>query len=216
MSNVFERLYHSPTAASKGWKTTKYVAPPDPSNMNSPLNKKSHSNPRSAARSQAKAETPEKLVADSTSADDPVSPITAKPECNSVPAPSIGCPSENECQLLCSDKYSASGKLVPLSPTSLGLARCLESYQRGEASESKVAREIIEALFNRDFMPGERWDIDSATVSYLENENVYKVEKQATWDWKDIYSEASAKGRIRFNPNKRDIRVEDYSYYVAG
>ena len=86
-------------------------------------------------------------------------------------------------------------------------------------------------------MPGKHWDIDPASVSRLadgttsdeeaggggggnddDNDVVvrFQAEKEATWDWKDIYSVASAKGRICFYRQRKEICVENYSYYVAG
>lgn len=44
----------------------------------------------------------------------------------------------------------------------------------------------------------------------------FKAEKDATWDWKDIYSVASAKGTICFFSDHHEIRVDEYSYYAAG
>lgn len=46
MPNVFERLYHSPTAASKGWRTEKYVSPQDPNDV---LHSSTQSPPRSSS-----------------------------------------------------------------------------------------------------------------------------------------------------------------------
>lgn len=47
-------------------------------------------------------------------------------------------------------------------------------------------------------------------------EEVYRAEKQATWDCEDFYYVALAKGTIRFLPRIKEIRVESYTYYVAG
>lgn len=76
-------------------------------------------------------------------------------------------------------------------------------------------------------MPGPKWDIEASSVNEVEKDKgqsrmgqsdmrVFRVEKRAVWDHKDVYSVASAKGIIRFIPNVNEIRIESYAYYVAG
>jgi hypothetical protein len=108
-----------------------------------------------------------------------------------------------------------------LSPTSLHLAEIFQDFELGLADEQHLALNIITALFERDFTtPGEHWDIDSATATVMENfrfaNDRFAVEKQATWDRKGICSVASAKGTVCFLKDSHEIRVEEYSYYVAG
>lgn len=133
--------------------------------------------------------------------------------------------SHSSIKLLCSSRYSPNDGYTTLSPSALGLGATLISYESGKLTAREVAHSIIEALFKRDFMPRKHWDIDSATVALRSNEGdttsgedgeAFDVEKNATWDWKDIYSVASAKGIVRFVTGKTEIRVENYSYYVAG
>jgi hypothetical protein len=89
---------------------------------------------------------------------------------------------------------------------------------------------------------GKHWDVDCATVhclsilpvsaehgdGYTDEKDasssgprtttlaLFAAEQSATWDWKDIYSVAQAKGKIRFTTPGTTIHVEDYNYYVAG
>ena len=109
----------------------------------------------------------------------------------------------------------------------------LYDFESGLVSGRALVLVIIDTLFYRDFMPGKHWDIDSAVVSELSNLNssnsisnggedvqTFSAEKEATWDWKDIYSVASAKAIIKIISNKssgeRHVYVDEYSYYVAG
>jgi hypothetical protein len=146
-------------------------------------------------------------------------------------------------RLLCSNKYHPDSGLDDLSPYSLRLVSDLYRFENGDNSnhgkqqQRELARSIIEALWNRDFSNGKHWDIDSASVSAVcdcpiddKGEHVvgvWNVSKSATWDWKDIYSVAKSEGTIRFlrirNDNNMEddnasceIRIEKYSYYVAG
>jgi hypothetical protein len=136
-------------------------------------------------------------------------------------------------KLTYTSKYDKSipKQVLPLSPTtSLKqfelIQRVLHEYESGLVNERKVAYELISALFYRDFMPGKHWDIDPATIVVVDDGDdgdvsdtsvvQFAAEKQATWDWKDIYSVASAKGTICFFKDSQEIRVQDYSYYVAG
>lgn len=117
------------------------------------------------------------------------------------------------------DKASPKG-VRGLSPQSLQISSAFHSFEHGTTTEYTLAQEIIEALFDRDHMKGRHWDYDPSWVtpesSDYENVVKFKAEKQATWDWKDIYSVASAKGTICFFKERREIRVEEYSYYAAG
>mmetsp|Transcript_24950 Transcript_24950/g.52245 ORF Transcript_24950/g.52245 Transcript_24950/m.52245 type:complete len:459 (+) Transcript_24950:121-1497(+) len=105
----------------------------------------------------------------------------------------------------------------------------INAFHSGKISACALASDVITALFHRDFMPGTHWNIDAATVDELlldpeplvndeedrtKKTSVVKAEKQAVWDWKDVYSVASAKATIKIS--SRDIYVDDYSYYVAG
>ncbi len=109
--------------------------------------------------------------------------------------------------------------VLPLNPHTLKISSQFASYEHGQMNEQRLAHDLIEALFYRDFMDGKRWDIDPAYAT-LESSGdgviIYKAEKEATWDWKDIYAVASAKGMICFYADRQEIRVENYSYYVAG
>lgn len=123
----------------------------------------------------------------------------------------------------------------PYSTLPLGalpIRKAAHDFELGTLTERQLAYEIISQLFNRDFMSGRHWDIDSATVSETsgksqdrdEDGNFSKakdmvwfvVEKQATWDHKDIYSVASAKAIIKISHQLRIVLVDEYSYYVAG
>jgi len=92
----------------------------------------------------------------------------------------------------------------------------LVQYEKSKLEAKALAQIIIEELFERDFWPGKHWEIDTARV--WENTGsehpAFNAEKLATWDWKDIYSEASATAVIRFLPDR--ILIENYAYYVAG
>lgn len=122
-----------------------------------------------------------------------------------------------------------------LTPQSLGL-----SGHAVPGNRRQWARDILEAFFWRDFgNTGKHWDVDATTVEEIAVASThdddaakltaaFRVEKTATWDWKDIYSVATAKAVIQFMDGNNDdtnktqgpttavIRVQDYSYYVAG
>jgi hypothetical protein len=107
-----------------------------------------------------------------------------------------------------------------LSPQALDLSSDLRSFAQGHMDEQRFAGNLIEALFHRDHMRGDHWDYDPAYATKEESSDdgviKFKAEKEATWDWKDIYSVASAKGTICFFSDHHEIRVDEYSYYAAG
>jgi hypothetical protein len=112
------------------------------------------------------------------------------------------------------------------------IRKAAHDFELGALTKRQLAYEIISQLFNRDFMPGRHWDIDSATVSEMSETSqdldddvdfanakdtvCFLVEKQATWDHKDIYSVASAKAIIKISHQLRIVLIDEYSYYVAG
>lgn len=111
--------------------------------------------------------------------------------------------------------------------TQTEVRRAVNGYESGDISSKTLAYAIIDALFYKDFMPGEHWDIDGANIGEITavepandgepvDVQVFAAEKQATWDWKDIYSIASAKATIKISRASGNIYVDDYSYYVAG
>ena len=124
-------------------------------------------------------------------------------------------------KLTYTSKYDKNKKVLPLSVPLLP-SNFIHDFEIGLVDEMHFSHELITALFHRDFSStSDRWDIDGSTASPVkdgEDPNVKKftAEKQATWDWKDIYSVASAKGIICFDAQNQDIRVDDYSYYAAG
>jgi hypothetical protein len=110
--------------------------------------------------------------------------------------------------------------------------------ENDDARQRVVAIAVANALWARDFRPGKHWEIESTTAQPVVDGTSLKngsssgvgwtLHKSATWDWKDIYSVATLQGRVRFVPPTVDdddeyddtcvvtVRLEDYSYYVAG
>lgn len=128
-------------------------------------------------------------------------------------------------KLKISSRYNPEYGFADLSPSSIDLATVLKHYRNKKVKSRQVSQDIIEALFKRDHMPGERWDIDACSVNSVHEDSsgneeahdgLYYAAKQATWEWKDIYAVSSAKGTIRFLPSIGEIRIENYSFYTAG
>lgn len=128
-------------------------------------------------------------------------------------------------KLLISDKYHPEYGLEELYPEDLYLVDSLAAFEEGAISNQELAVLIIEALFERDFENGEHWDIDNGTARDLEEDEggggdlqgcAFVVKRQARLDWNDLYSVAAAKGTIIISTEKDEIKVENYSYFVAG
>lgn len=97
--------------------------------------------------------------------------------------------------------------MTRLDSASLKLSVELNSSDNGETDARRFASYLIAASFDRDHMEGRHWDYDPPSASPLassDDENIlrFQAEKEATWDWKDIYSVATAKGTIK--GDKRD------------
>jgi hypothetical protein len=119
-------------------------------------------------------------------------------------------------KLTCTTKYK--GKLT--QKLTLKITQHLKSIEQGLVDEQSSAQILITALFDRDFTPGKRstkWEIESSNVSREAGGNSMKFvsEKKARFDWKGVYSIASATGTICFYPDQREIFVEDYNFCVA-
>eukprot|EP00551_Chaetoceros_affinis_P003775 CAMPEP_0203661590 /NCGR_PEP_ID=MMETSP0088-20131115/59689_1 /ASSEMBLY_ACC=CAM_ASM_001087 /TAXON_ID=426623 /ORGANISM="Chaetoceros affinis, Strain CCMP159" /LENGTH=660 /DNA_ID=CAMNT_0050524269 /DNA_START=13 /DNA_END=1995 /DNA_ORIENTATION=+ len=128
-------------------------------------------------------------------------------------------------KLLISDKYHPEYGLEELYPEDLYLVDSLTAFEEGAISNQELAVLIIEALFERDFEHGEHWEIDNGTARDLEEDEggggdlegcAFVVKRQARLDWNDLYSVAAAKGTIIISSEKDEIKVENYSYFVAG
>lgn len=134
---------------------------------------------------------------------------------------------ESQCRykILKSEKYHPEYGFEEIDPDDLYLKETLEAFEDGDISNEEIAVLIIEALFERDFDNGEHWEIDAGTARELEEDEggggdledlAFVVKRQARLDWNDLYSVAASKGTIFIDPEKSEIRVENYSYFVAG
>mmetsp|Transcript_15988 Transcript_15988/g.30153 ORF Transcript_15988/g.30153 Transcript_15988/m.30153 type:complete len:1048 (-) Transcript_15988:140-3283(-) len=134
---------------------------------------------------------------------------------------------ESSCKykILKTEKYHPEYGVQEIFPDDLYLKETLECFERGEISNEEIAVLIIEALFERDFSHGEHWEIDDGIARELDEDEggggdlegrAFAVKRQARLDWNDLYSVAASKGNIVIVPDKNEIRVENYSYFVAG
>eukprot|EP00555_Chaetoceros_dichaeta_P000287 CAMPEP_0198276678 /NCGR_PEP_ID=MMETSP1447-20131203/65440_1 /TAXON_ID=420782 /ORGANISM="Chaetoceros dichaeta, Strain CCMP1751" /LENGTH=732 /DNA_ID=CAMNT_0043971639 /DNA_START=144 /DNA_END=2342 /DNA_ORIENTATION=- len=130
-------------------------------------------------------------------------------------------------KLLCSDKYHPERGMQELDAGELDLVDQLVSFESNGFSNEDIAVLIIEALFRRDFKDsdGDQWDIDPGTARELEDDESegrdldgrgFVVKQQARWDSDKNYSVAAAKGIVTIWPDLDEIRMENYSYFVAG
>ena len=128
-------------------------------------------------------------------------------------------------KILISDKYHPEYGLEELYPEDLFLVDSLLAFEEGAISNKELAVLIIESLFERDFENGEHWEVDNGTARDLEADEggggdlegcAFVVKRQARLDWNDLYSVAAAKGTIIISAEKEEIKVENYSYFVAG
>lgn len=123
------------------------------------------------------------------------------------------------------------GSYSELSITQSDVRRQVNLFHSGKVSAHALACDVITALFDRDFAPGAHWEVGTAIVGELdpladktlltgdeeaaEGEfECFDAEKEAVWDWKDVYSVAKARATIKIC--KESVLVDDYSYYVAG
>ena len=211
--SVFERLYKQSTASSAQKVRTRRSSAKRTPNTSSSLDRLSRPTVSSKKSSEKAKKSPQN------------SPSQSKPHSLAkkvLPQTMTKKTYDGPWKLTYTCRYDkASPKGVRgLSPQSLQLSSAFYSFEHGTTTEYTLAQEIIEALFGRDHMKGRHWDYDPSWVTpeSSDDENVvkFKAEKQATWDWKDIYSVASSKGTICFFKERREIRVEEYSYYAAG
>lgn len=128
-------------------------------------------------------------------------------------------------KILKSEKYHPEYGLEEVHPDDLYLKETLQCFEDGDISNEEIAVLIIEALFEKDFENGDHWEIDAGTAREMEEDEggggdledrAFVVKRQARLDWNDLYSVAAAKGTIIIDPEKNEIRVENYSYFVAG
>ena len=128
-------------------------------------------------------------------------------------------------KLLISDKYHQELGVQELYPEDLDLVDSLMAFEKDEVSKEELAILIIEALFERDFEDGENWEIDAGTARDLEEDEggggdlagrAFVVKRQAKLEWNDLYSVAASKGTIIISEENEEIKIDNYSYFVAG
>mmetsp|Transcript_18114 Transcript_18114/g.41900 ORF Transcript_18114/g.41900 Transcript_18114/m.41900 type:complete len:242 (-) Transcript_18114:92-817(-) len=233
-SSVFDRLYSTPTHASDAKRKSAGQTPGtrgghSQATPHASIEKKKHTtSARTTDRRRSNPAERDRRRPNPTDRrrSNPTDRRCSNPKSSDHKAPAPQAPPEPlqpaENKYLPSTKVLISSKRHPktgyarVDISVLRLSDTLRDYEAGELSQTKVASEIIEAFFRRDFIPGTHWDIDPTVVNELEDGVLFNVSKEATWDWKDIYSVASAKATIRFLPNQHEIRVEEYIYSVAG
>jgi hypothetical protein len=196
MPSVFDRLYQTETASSAGKRVEQQEAPSSPPTRSNEC----HAPGLPGAGGGHKTE-----------ANHNHSPVFKSSDVSACTEGVFA----TKLRLLCSDEHHPDSGFSELSPSSLHLVPDLYRFEKGDIDQRELAKSIMEALWSRDFMPGAHWDIESASVEYA-IEGVWDVSKSATWDWKDIYSVAKSMATIRFPIDAGEIRIENYSYYVAG
>ncbi|CAJ1936505.1 unnamed protein product [Cylindrotheca closterium] len=216
--SVFDRLYHQSTAASRAAS----IHGADPPSYDGPSNSTSSNRAPHRQRKTPATTTRRKDEGSAKSSMEKGNPegVPTSPPVAVAPPMTYSGP----WRIASTSTY---GRLTFLDPGSLKLSAELHSFDQGEMDARRFACHLIAALFRRDHMAGRHWDYDAPsanpiTESGAEENNSnntiqrFKVEREATWDWKDIYSVATAKGTISFNTETNEIRLEDYSYYAAG
>lgn len=220
--SVFERLYKQSTASSAQKVRTRRSSAKRTPNTSSSLDRLSRPTESSLSSRQTETSKKSSEKAKKSPQNSPSQSKTSSLAKKVLPQTVTKKAYDGPWKLTYTCRYDkASPKGVRgLSPQSLQLSSAFYSFEHGTTTEYTLAQEIIEALFDRDHMKGRHWDYDPSWVTpeSSDDENVvkFKAEKQATWDWKDIYSVASSKGTICFFKERREIRVEEYSYYAAG
>jgi len=131
----------------------------------------------------------------------------------------------NKFKIKKSEKYHPEYGLEDVHPDDLYLKETLQCFEDGDITNEEISVLIIEALFEKDFENGDHWELDAGTARELEEDEggggdldgcAFVVKRQARLDWNDLYSVAAAKGTIIIDLEKNEIRVENYSYFVAG
>lgn len=95
------------------------------------------------------------------------------------------------------------------------MSNVLYEFGTGSVDESKVAADLMTALFQRDFDQCKFWSVEEAVV-VDKGDHEYKVHKVArgcATGQKQPHL-ATAQGSVRFSHCQREVRVEDYSYTV--
>ncbi|EED88541.1 predicted protein [Thalassiosira pseudonana CCMP1335] len=100
----------------------------------------------------------------------------------------------------------------------------INTYASGKLSGKALAVSVIDALFQRDYSGGSHWEVYPSVVDEPREEQTkcvgeeksefYDVEKKAIKDWRDEYSVASARGKIKISSG--DIYVDEYSFTLTG
>lgn len=122
-----------------------------------------------------------------------------------------------------------SGYFTELSFDKLHLIGSVSSFERGVIDGRRMASAVIDALFARDFTPGEGWRVDVSTNEPVPptssaddaegakvSEETFIVEKKANWKYDDYPTRSAiASATIRVSSDKSVIRVDQYFFRIT-
>lgn len=129
--------------------------------------------------------------------------------------------------VLISDRYHPERGLTSFDATNYkNLVGNLNAFHKGEMGPYQIVNHIIESLFDSEFTPDRKWDVDPSSCDLISGqlaENIseqqypisFDCEKKATYNHKDIYSVARAHATIVVH-SKELVHIELYSFYVSG
>lgn len=108
-----------------------------------------------------------------------------------------------------------------IKPNDLKLSEKLILLDKGEYDVKTIAYDIIEALFNRDFIgSGKHWCDDGTSCQEIKSEDpnihMYDISHSSIWDWKDIYACSMSSAKIIINLSEKTIHIENYKFYTSG
>jgi hypothetical protein len=121
-------------------------------------------------------------------------------------------------------KFHPSVGLEVIDPISLGYTffQAFCEYESGNVDAPTIAKEILVAVFKKDFPAGRHWELHEPMVSdkivgkTAQGGICYKVSMNAKYEWDDAYRVAGAKGVVRFRRAQKEIRIENYRYNLTG
>jgi hypothetical protein len=120
-------------------------------------------------------------------------------------------------------KFHPGMGLEPVEPLSLGYTffQSFCEYESGGMDPEQIAKEIIVALFKKDFPSGRHWalhepELGTKVKGGAQGGTAYPVSMSATYDWEDAYRVAHCRGVVRFKRAQKEIRVENYTYDLTG
>jgi hypothetical protein len=122
-----------------------------------------------------------------------------------------------------SDKYNPAMGHIALDHLSPQFTQMLQSFESGEITMKDAAFDVIFFLFDRDFKRSAinegGWKDDGGCAKLIKRHpsgaESYRCQYTNVWNDRNVFVEAKSESVVTLSFDRKRVRIDDYSYYLA-